>query len=217
MKIVWGMEGLVRHASVSSSSVSGSVQSDQTGWGRVVYIIAIRQHFNTFFFHRRRLVSLPSVIRSRLISLRRGWSRDTLALVLALLFKRMFYAYRNTGRVIMPTLADPLRPRVLIGIFQKSPSTAILLVLRHIVVNTNMFIHLISCTLTMVGLRTIIRTLSFFNWYGIDLRSSRCVSPSNSMMMIQNSQYLELDDPMSSVTFPNECEDGLLYTLFSRS
>ena len=47
----------------------------------------------------------------------------------------------------------------------------------------------------------------FFNWYGIDLRSSRCVSPSNSLMM-HNSQLFELDDPMSSDTFPNECKDG---------
>jgi len=43
-----------------------------------------------------------------------------------------------------------------------------------------------------------------------DLRSSRCVSPSNSMM--QHSQFPELDDPMSVNTFTNECEDA--YTMY---
>ena len=32
--------------------------------------------------------------------------------------------------------------------------------------------------------------------------------------MMQNSQYLDLDEPMSSDPFQNECEDGLLYTRF---
>ena len=45
-----------------------------------------------------------------------------------------------------------------------------------------------------------------FNWYGIDLSSSTCVSPSNSTMMKQNSQYLEPDNPMSSDTLPKELE-----------
>jgi len=45
-----------------------------------------------------------------------------------------------------------------------------------------------------------------------DLRSSRCVSPSNSMMMMQNSHFPELDEPMSSDTFTIECEDDNLYT-----
>ena len=32
--------------------------------------------------------------------------------------------------------------------------------------------------------------------------------------MMQNSHYLELDDAMSSDTFPNECENDLLYTFY---
>jgi len=43
-----------------------------------------------------------------------------------------------------------------------------------------------------------------------DLRSSRCVSPSNSVIMMQNSQFFDqFVDPMSSDTYSNECEDGI--------
>jgi hypothetical protein len=113
------------------------------------------------FFHRRPPASPPSEARSKAISQHRGCSRVTLALALVVPPKRIIYACQNTERATSLIQAGPPVP---IGSFQRSLIAVTLCrIMRHLPINLNIsiFTRPISCTLTMVGLRTIIKTLSF--------------------------------------------------------
>jgi hypothetical protein len=165
MRNASGMEVPARPVSGSSWNALGSVRSGRTGWEWVVYIIAIRVGIwpIILFFHRRLPVSPLFGTRLRRISLRRVWSRVILALDLVVPYKTIIYACRNSGRATTLTLADPPPPIVPIATFQRSLIVFTHILLRPLVVSIRwcMFILQISCSLTMVGPRTIIRTVFF--------------------------------------------------------